>query len=371
MKPRRADKPLRVLVTGATGFVGRSLVPALLAEGHTVRATTRTRPGESEGNLEWVRADLGVQPDLEAALRGVDAAYYLVHGMGGGRHDYRTADLRIAKAFAAAAGRAKVGRVIYLGGVAPSAAPSEHLASRLEVGEVLRAGAAPALELRASLIIGRGSVSWQVIRDLALRLPVMVLPKWTGSRTAPVALEDVVVALTRGLRVRLPRSAWFDLPGPEVLDGRQMLHAIAALRGREIPAMRVPLLTPSLSSWWLKLITRADFSLARELVRGFSCDLLASDGTYWRKIGYRPTRTFEQAARAALQAEPAPTGPWELAGNLEEALVHALGRRLAPRSLGRSRLHPPVTPPPLLHRPGLLASDLQRVFFRRARPARG
>ena len=235
-------------------------------------------------------------------------------------------------ALASAAGRAGVKRIIYLGGVAPAGVPSEHLASRLEVGEVLRGGPVPALELRASLIIGTGSASWQIVRDLALRLPAMVLPKWTESRTSPIALEDVVVALVRGLKLELTQSEWFDLPGPEVLNGRQMLLKIAALRGRAIPSLRVPLLSPSLSSWWLKLVTRADFSLARELVMGFSCDLLPVDARYWGKIDHVPAKTFEQAAREALKNEPARAGFRGLAGALEEALIQKLGARLSPRA---------------------------------------
>lgn len=322
----------RLLVTGATGFIGRSLIPALQADGHSLRATTRDLARATEqGGLEWVQANLDVAAEVEAALQGIEVAYYLVHGMGGGRHDFRQADRRNAEIFAAAAGRAGVKRVVYLGGVAPAGPPSEHLASRLEVGEVLRAGPVPALELRASLIIGTGSASWQIVRDLALRLPAMVLPKWTESRTSPIALEDVIVALVRGLQLPLPQSAWFDLPGPEVLNGRQMLLKIAALRGRAIPSLRVPLLSPSLSSWWLKLVTRADFSLARELVMGFSCDLLPVDALYWEKIGHTPVKTFDQAAREALDNEAPGDGLRGLMATLAEALTQVIGARFSPR----------------------------------------
>ncbi len=225
--------PKRILITGATGFIGRSLVAPLLAAGHSIRATTRDLArASSQPGVEWVKADLDVPQEVEAALEGIDAVYYLVHGMGGGRHGFREADRKAAEIFSVAAARAKVQRIIYLGGVAPSGTPSEHLASRLEVGQVLRAGSVPTLELRASLIIGVGSASWQIVRDLALRLPALVLPKWTESRTSPIALEDVMVGLVEALSLELPQSAWFDLPGPEVLNGRQMLLKIAALRGR-------------------------------------------------------------------------------------------------------------------------------------------
>ena len=324
--------PQRILITGATGFIGRSLVAPLVAAGHSIRATTRDLSRASpQPGVAWVKANLDVPQEVEAALEGIDAAYYLVHGMGGGRHGFREADRQAAEIFAAAADRANVRRIIYLGGVAPAGEPSEHLASRLEVGRVLRAGRVPTLELRASLIIGVGSASWQIVRDLALRLPALVLPKWTESRTSPIALEDVILALVGGLGLELPGGAWFDLPGPEVLNGRQMLLKIAALRGRYVPALRVPLLSPSLSSWWLKLVTRADFSLARELVLGFSCDLLPVDDRYWGLIGHRPTHTFEAAARRALETEPPLQGLRGVAGRIEEALIQGIGERLGRR----------------------------------------
>ncbi|MBX7096654.1 MAG: NAD(P)H-binding protein [Myxococcaceae bacterium] len=321
-----SGSPQRVLVTGATGFVGRALIPALVREGHAVRATTRALSRARQGNgAEWVRADLAVAADVEAALTGIDAAYYLVHGMGGAHEGYRAAELEAATLFAAAAGRAGVKRIIYLGGVAPAGKASEHLASRLDVGGALRRGPVPTLELRASLVIGNGSASWKIVRDLAMRLPAMLLPKWTESKTSPIALEDVLVALTRGLRVPLTASAWFDVPGPEVLSGRDILLQIAALQGRQLPSLRVPLLSPSLSSWWLKLVTGVDFALARELVLGFTGDLLPRDDRYWSLIDHRPAVTFEKAARVALATEGPTPGVSGLFIDLEEAIVHRLG----------------------------------------------
>jgi uncharacterized protein YbjT (DUF2867 family) len=320
----------RILVTGATGFVGRALLPALTGAGFEVRATTRDLARVAEGSgVEWVRADVQLRPDLDRALAGVDAAYFLVHGMGGGRHDYAAADRLAARSFREAAAHAGVERIVYLGGVAPVGHASEHLRSRLEVGEILRAGPVPTLELRASMIIGNGSVSWQIVRDLALRLPAMLLPAWTASRTCPIALEDVVVALVRGLDLPLTGSAVYDIPGPDTLSGRELLLAIAALRGRRVPSLRVPLLGVSLSSWWLKLVTRADFSLARELVLGFTGDLLPQDDRYWSEIGYTPVWSVEAAARRALDEEQAVSGVRGTAGRLEEAVVQLVGPRLS------------------------------------------
>jgi uncharacterized protein YbjT (DUF2867 family) len=180
------------------------------------------------------------------------------------------------------------------------------------------------------MVIGKGSASWQIVRDLAIRLPAMLLPAWTASRTCPVAIEDVTVALVRGLALPLPASAWYDIPGPEVLSGREILLRIAALRGRRVPSLRVPFLSVSLSSWWLKLVTRADFSLARELVLGFTDDLLPHDARYWKEIDYQPQWTFDMAARAALAQESMELNVRGVAGKVGESLVQLVGPKLAP-----------------------------------------
>ena len=295
---------MTVLVTGATGFIGKALVSALVARGRRVVAASR-RPARAPGTdgVEWRSCDLNRPESLPSALAGIRVAYYLVHAMGGGQKDYGELELRAAQAFLAAAQAAGVERIVYLGGPSPLGPPSEHLRSRLAVGETLRKGSLRVVELRASMVIGHGSASWQIVRDLAVRLPVMVLPKWLSSRTRPVALDDVIDALIAAADLELSQNEWFDVPGPETMSGQQVLERIAAVRGRHFLALKVPLLTPQLSALWLRLVTRTDFSLARELVMGLQQDLLPKDDRFWKLIGHEQLVSFDVAARRALAAE--------------------------------------------------------------------
>lgn len=293
-------------MTGATGFIGRALVPALVARGREVVAVSRRERATGADGVSWRACDLNRPESLRDVFTGVRVAYYLVHSMAGGAAHFRATEQRAAQAFAAAAADAGVERVIYLGGPAPLGPPSEHLRSRLEVGEVLRAGSVRALELRASMVIGFGSASWQIVRDLAVRLPFMVLPRWLSSRTCPVALDDVVEALVSAADLPLEQSAWFDLPGPEIMSGEQILERIAALTGRRFFALKVPFLTPQLSALWLRLVTRTDFGLARELVMGLAEDLLPKDARFWQLIGHTELLSFDLAAQRALAAEKKP-----------------------------------------------------------------
>ena len=290
------------LVTGASGFIGRALVPALLARGFRIVATSRQPRAPADG-VTWRTCDLLDPASLPAAFEGVRVAYYLVHSMGGGSSNFRDLERRTAEAFVASAAKARVERIVYLGGPAPPGVPSEHLRSRLEVGEILRAGPVPVAELRASMVLGHGSASWQIVRDLAVRLPVMVLPKWLASRTRPIALKDVVEALVSAADLPLTHSEWFDLPGPEVMSGQQILERIAALRGRRFLALKVPFLSPQLSALWLRLVTRTDFALARELVLGLQQDLLPKDERFWSLINHPDLMSFDAAARDALASE--------------------------------------------------------------------
>jgi len=307
----------RLLLTGATGFVGRSVRPALVRAGWQVRGLSRdvARARARWPDLEWVEGDVGDPLAGARALADCDAALYLVHAIGEGA-DLQRREVAAARVFAAAASAAgSLRRIVYLGGVAPTGAASEHLQSRLAVGEALRSGPVSTIELRASMIVGHGSLSWLVVRDLAARLPVMVLPRWLRSRTEPVAIDDVVVALTRALALERSDSAWFDIPGPQVLTGKQILEETARVMGLRRPhTLDVPLLTPRLSSLWVRFVTRADWAVARKIVVGLTHDLLAESDRFWALVDHRVRVPFAEAARRALAAEEREgvpvRGPW-------------------------------------------------------------
>ncbi len=318
--------PHPVLLTGASGFIGRTLHASLVAAGLEVRCLTRS-PEEARRrwpDRNWVGGDIGDPASLSRAMAGCGAAYYLVHGMGTARPDWADEELRWAEDFADVAGAAGLERIVYLGGVAPRGPPSAHLRARLMTGEALRSGPVRCLELRAGMIIGAGSASWTIVRDLAARLPAMVLPAWLAHRSEPVALDDVVAALAAAGRVELEESTWWDLPGPEALSGTDILLRIAAVMGRRPLLVRIPLVTPRLSSHWIRLVTRADHVLARELVEGLTSDLVGTRPGFWRSAGLAAPRPLEVAARLALAAE---AGSIPASGRLAEAVAGWLTRR--------------------------------------------
>lgn len=315
-----------VLLTGATGFVGSRLRPCLVASGFSVRCATRDPESAArrEPDVDWVALDVNRTDTIGPAMRGVDSAVYLVHGMSGGP-GYEERERTSAAAFAEAAHRAGLERIIYLGGVEPRGRPSRHLSSRLMTGRVLREGAVPVFELRASMIIGHGSISWQIVRDLAARLPAMLLPRWLRTRSQPIAIDDVIDAITATLALPLDAAGVYDLPGPEILTAKEILFRIAALRGTRPIALDVPILSTRLSSYWLKFVTGADYHVARELVEGLSSDLLASDGGLWTKLPGHELVSFDEAARRAMAEEE--SSPSSSKALIERAVVR-ISRRV-------------------------------------------
>lgn len=315
-----------IVVAGASGFVGQHLVAALQATGRAVRCGSRSpeRAAQDFPDQHWVALDLDRPETLADALRGADSLVYLVHSLGSSHSgDLQAYEAKIAEQVRIAAADAELRRIVYLGGPVPDGPCSPHLAARLQTGDILRSGPTSTVELRASMIIGYGSASWRICRDLAFRLPIMVAPRWLKTRTQPIAIDDVVAALCAAVDDPVVGCAAFDLPGPELLSARQILERIAAHAGIAPIMFPVPLLTPRLSSLWLQFVTRADYTLARQLVAGLSVDLIGEDPGYWARIPTVERTPFDRAVAQAL-ADEEPEGG--LMGAIER-VAHAVGRR--------------------------------------------
>jgi len=299
MEPSRGT----VLVTGATGFIGRRLVSALADEGFRVRAMVRRPEAVAPEGVEAVVADLLEPLSLDAALDGVDTAFYLVHSLAAGRAGFEQRDRQAAENFVTAADKSGLRRVIYLGGLGETGSGlSEHLSSRLEVAEILRKGRLSTTVLRAAIIIGAGGASYEIIKALVDRLPLMITPRWVSTRCQPIAIDDVIKYMTRCLRDERTSDGTFDMGGPEILSYRQMMERFALLRGKRLLIVPVPLLTPKLSSYWVGLVTPVKPSISMPLIEGLRNEVVCRDSRLRDLLPFSLT-PFDEALRRALDEE--------------------------------------------------------------------
>ena len=290
----------RILVTGATGFIGRRLVPALVAEGHDVRAMTR-RPEKYDGPGEPVAGNVDDRDSLLEPLKGVEVAYYLVHSLDDA--DFERKDAEAARAFASAAAEQGVKQIIFMGGLGDDGDLSAHLRSRREVEGLLGETGIPVTVLRAAIVVGAGGISWEITRQLVKNLPAMIVPKWAATKTQPIALDDVVRYLVGVCDKEAALGEVFEIGGPDQLTYIEMLRVAGEVgKGSSPPIIQVPVLTPGLSSRWLALVTDVDVTTGRNLIDSMGIEVVVREQRI-REIVPGEPMGYAEAVRRALADE--------------------------------------------------------------------
>lgn len=299
---------MKILVTGATGYIGKRLIPNLQKDGHEVVCSVRDRSrfklgdnitGEDTGKITVIECDflkaesLGVIPD------DIDAAYYLIHSMSGSVEDFQELEKTSARNFKDRIEQTRAKQVIYLSGIINTSKLSKHLSSRKAVEAILSEGSYNLTTLRAGIIVGSGSASFEIIRDLVEKLPVMIAPRWLNTRSQPISIRNVLQFLKGVLMDRASFQKSFDVGGPEILTYKQMLLLFARVRGLKRRIMVVPVMTPKLSSYWLYFITSTSYKLAVNLVDSMKVEVVAKENDLAQRLNIR-LMSYEESVRAAF-----------------------------------------------------------------------
>jgi uncharacterized protein YbjT (DUF2867 family) len=308
----------RVLILGATGFIGKRLVKGLAEKGISLRILART-PARAkqiipeDSDTEIVQGDLMNEKSLEDALKGIHSCYYLVHSMGGKsltqKKEFAEKDKKAVMNFVRAADTQGLKRVIYLGGLGEMGSDlSEHLRSRAEVADIISSGKAQATILRAAVIIGAGGASYEMLRYLVERLPVMTCPKWINTRIQPIAVQNVIEYLVGCLMNPETAGKTFDIGGPEILTYKKMMHKYAVARGlAKRIIIDVPVLTPALSAYWVDLVTPIPSGIAHPLIEGMKNEVICIDKSIDQYVPIEKI-SFEDAVKIAISEETSGPG---------------------------------------------------------------
>lgn len=295
---------MKILLTGATGYIAQRLLPALLSDGHQVVCCVRDKKRfnaerfNNKGLITIIEADLLDSESLKAFPADIDAAYYLVHSMSS-NGEFSVMEEESAKNFVEAINRTKARQIIYLSGIVNEEKLSKHLSSRKNVEDILASGSKPLTTLRAGIIVGSGSASFEIIRDLVEKLPVMIAPKWLNTKCQPIAISNVIEFLSRILLKESTFGKHYDIYGPDILTYKQMLLEFAKVRGLKRYIITVPIMTPRLSSYWLYFVTSTSYPLAKNLVDSMKIDVVAHPNSLMKTLGIT-LLSYKQAIHIAF-----------------------------------------------------------------------
>lgn len=294
---------MKILLTGATGYIGKRLLPLLLDQGHEVICCVRDKnrfyyPGIDAKNIQLIEVDFLDQQSVDKIPEDIDAAYYLIHSMSGAAN-YDELESISANYFKDKINKTNAKQIIYLSGIVNDKSLSKHLSSRKVVEEILKKGKTPTTTLRAGIIVGSGSASFEIIRDLVQKLPVMITPKWLNTKCQPIAITDVLEFLIRSLLNPKTYNESFDIGGPNILTYKEMLLQFAEAKKLKRYIYTLPVMTPKLSSYWLYFITSTSFKLASALVSSMKVEVVCRDTTINDLLNVTPI-TYNQALQRAL-----------------------------------------------------------------------
>lgn len=297
---------MRILLTGSTGYIGKRLLPVLLEQGHKVICCIRNKnriPNEGiykHSNISFYEVDFLKEPKFIDEIKNIDAAYYLIHSMSSNVNDFESLEVTSANNFVKLINQTTASQIIYLGGITNEEKLSKHLTSRKNVEDILRQANVPLTVLRAGIIVGSGSASFEIIRDLVEKLPVMITPKWINTKHHPIAIRNVIQYLTGVLLKNETFSNTYDIGGPDILTYKEMLLQFAEVRNLRRYIITVPVMTPRLSSYWLYFVTATSYKLAVNLVDSMKVEVIAKDNKLEKMLDIKPI-SYKDAVDLAFQ----------------------------------------------------------------------